>query len=63
MLTSNCIPKMMTETKVKTYPVVLFLDDGSHKVLGVYDNYDTADNAVDEFSELYPNGYVDVLIS
>jgi len=54
---------MMTETKVKTYPVVLFLDDGSHKVLGVYDNYDTADNAVDEFSELYPNGYVDVLIS
>jgi hypothetical protein len=48
-------------TKINTYPVVLFSEDGSHKVLGVYDTYDAADHAVDSYSEIYPNGYVDVL--
>lgn len=42
-------------------PVVLFLEDGTTKVLGVYDNYKDADRAVDMFSELYPNGWVDIL--
>ncbi len=49
--------------KMKTYPVVLFIEDGTHKVLSVYDKYEDADKAVDVYSELYPNGYVDVLIS
>lgn len=48
---------------MKTYPVVLIQDDGTPKILGVYDKYEDADRAVDNFSDLYPNGYVDVLIS
>lgn len=47
----------------KSFPVVLFLEDGSYKVLGVYDDYDSADDAVDKFSDLYPNGFVDLLVS
>ncbi len=46
----------------KTYPVVLFQEDGSHKVLGVYENYDDADRAVDNYSDMYPNGFVDLLV-
>ena len=48
---------------MKTYPVVLIQDDGTPKILGVYNKYEDADRAVDKFSDLYPNGYVDVLIS
>lgn len=52
-----------TVITMKTYPVVLIQDDGTPKILGVYDKYEDADRAVDNFSDLYPNGYVDVLIS
>lgn len=51
---------MMTQTK--TYPVVLFREDGTHKVLAIFETYKKADRAVDMFSELYPHGFVDVLI-
>lgn len=47
--------------RMVSIPVVLFHDDGSYKVLGVYDNYEKADRAVDKFSDIYPNGWVDIL--
>jgi hypothetical protein len=45
----------------QSIPVVLFLEDGSYKVLGVYDTYQKADRAVDKFCDIYPNGWVDIL--
>ena len=45
----------------KSIPVVMMLEDGSHKVLGVYDNYKEADRAVDKFCDIYPNAWVDIL--
>lgn len=45
----------------QSIPVALFLEDGTIKILGVYDNYDDADRAVDTFSDMYPNGWVDIL--
>ena len=49
-------------TQTKTYSVVLFREDGTHKVLAIFETYKKADRAVDMFSELYPYGFVDVLI-
>ena len=52
---------MIKEVK-KTYPVVLFDDEGKHKLLAVFDNLNDADDAVDTYSEIYPFGFVDVLV-
>jgi hypothetical protein len=57
------VGSIATVITMKTYPVVLIQDDGTPKILGVYNKYEDADRAVDKFSDLYPNGYVDVLIS
>ena len=47
----------------QSIPVALFLEDGTTKILAVYDNDADADRAVDMFSEMYPNGWVDILYS
>lgn len=52
---------MLKEVK-KTYPVVLFDEEGQHKLLAVFDDIDSADDAVDTYSEIYPFGFVDVLV-
>ena len=42
-------------------PVVKILEDGTYKILGVYQTYEAADNAVEKFSNKYPNAWVDIL--
>jgi hypothetical protein len=51
---------MLKEVK-KTYPVVLFEEEGK-QVLAVFDDIDDAVDAVDTYSEIYPVGFVDVLV-
>lgn len=49
--------------KSSTFPVVLYLEDGSYKVLGKYKSYEDADRAIDKFCDKYPNGFIDILDS
>lgn len=46
---------------MKQIPVAIIREDGSYKVLGMYSTYDAADQAVDKFSEMYHNAWVDIL--
>jgi hypothetical protein len=49
-------------TQTKTYSVVLFREDGTFKVLGFFETHKEAKRACKMFDELYPYGFVDVLI-
>lgn len=46
---------------MKQISVGMILEDGTCKILGAYDTYNAADRAVDMFSEMYPNAWVDIL--
>ena len=45
-----------------TIRVAKLAEDGKNwNLLGTYENYDAADDAVDYFTEKYPGAYVDIL--
>ena len=45
-----------------TIRVAKLADDGENwNLLGVYEDYDAADDAIDFFTDKFPNAYVDIL--
>lgn len=50
----------MTITFKKPFTVTRFNDDGTIKVLGRYETYDQADEALDRWCAKFPNAAIDI---
>lgn len=48
-------------TFAKPFAIAMFLEDGSTKLLGLYDTYDQADQAIDRFWDYYPTAVIDLI--
>ena len=53
------ITKSTTDTLMEHYIVEITPD--AYETLAVYASYEEADDALDHFCAVYPNGYIDIL--
>ena len=47
---------------MRPYKIARLDDTGNWKVLASFSTYEKVDNALDKYSEKYPNAWVDILV-